>query len=302
MNRRCKIKNKIIDLKSNKRAIILAHYYVSSDVQDVADFVGDSLDLAMKAKDVDADIIIMAGVKFMAEMVKILNPTKKVLIPSLDSYCEMADMVEADYLEEIKSKNPDAAVVAYVNTSAEVKAMSDICCTSRNAISIVESLKSKNIIFVPDQNMASYISLNTNKHISVPKGFCYVHKEVSDSIINVKLAKYPKAKLLVHPECNSSIQERADFIGSTSAMISFVNNTNNNEFIIATENNYVQFLSKMFPNKKFTGAAHLCRGMKENNIENILSALQNVEHEVIVDDSIANDALTSIDRMLQHEN
>ena len=228
--------NEIIKLKKKKNAIILAHYYQTSDIQEIADFVGDSLALSQKASDNEADIILFAGVKFMAETAKILSPSKKVLLPDMEAGCSLADSCDPKEFKKFIEKHPNHTVITYINTSVEIKALSNIICTSSNAKKIIESLpKEEKIIFAPDINLGNYVSLRTGREMVIWDGACHVHEDISlEEILNIK-EKEPSAKIIAHPECNASIRMIADFIGSTTALLKYIETDKNMIYIVATE-------------------------------------------------------------------
>ncbi len=289
-------------LKKEKNAIILGHNYQVPEVQQVADIVGDSLALSKAAAEAESDTIVFCGVHFMAESAKILSPNKRVLLPVKDAGCPMADMVTAEKLREYKKENPDTTIVCYVNSSAEVKAESDVCCTSSNALKIVKTLDSKRILFVPDKNLGSYIKNQINdKEIELWPGFCITHHRVQEEeVLKVKKAK-PNAILLVHPECNEDVVKLADFVGSTSQIIDYANKSDNNEFIIGTEMGVMEKLKNDNPNKKFylLSPGLICNNMKKTGIADVLEALKEEKHEIHVDEDIRKKALVSLNRMLK---
>jgi len=291
------LEEKIIELKERKNAIILAHNYQRGEVQRIADFVGDSLELARKATRVDADIIVFAGVDFMAETAKILNPEKKVLIPSRIASCEMAKYLTPDIIEEYRRKYPGAAVVLYVNSSADCKALADITCTSANAVKIVESLPNDTVLFGPDANLAHYVSRRTGKRVipMPPNGHCYVHTNLDPDRIP------GDGVLLVHPECSPEMQERADAIASTGGMIKFVAKSDARRFIVATERDMVFRLKTEFPDREFVPAWDLaiCLGMKQITLESIYLSLRDERYEVKVKEDVAVKARRAIERMLK---
>jgi quinolinate synthase len=292
---------KINELKRKKNAIILVHNYQRPEIYKVADYIGDSLGLSKKATETDADFIVFCGVDFMAESAYILNPDKTVLIPTNLAKCPMAAMVNVYGLRELKKKYPEAAVVSYVNTTAEIKAESDICCTSANAVKIVNSLKEKDIIFVPDKNLAHYVARHTDKNIIPWNGWCYVHKKFSgEALINAKKL-HPNAKVVVHPECNPEIIDLADSVCSTSQMIEYVKNTNEKEFIIATEIGLIERLRLEIPEKKYYQAppGGTCIQMKKNNLELVLESLEKEQYKVVVPEDIRVRAKKALDRMLK---
>ena len=298
----------IKDLKKKKNAIILAHYYQRGEIQDIADFVGDSLALAQWASKTDADIIVMCGVHFMAETAKLLSPTKKVLIPDPEAGCSLADSCPADAFKEFVDKHPDHTVISYVNTSAGVKAVTDIVVTSTNAKQIVESLPvDEKIIFGPDYNLGNYINSITGRNMGLWEGACHVHEQFSvERILELK-KKYPNALLLAHPECKSVLLNLADFVGSTSALLKYSTNSEVQEFIVATESGIIHQMQKNCPTKLFipappndsTCACNECSFMRLNTIEKLYLCLKNESPEILVDPKIAIDAVKPIKKMLE---
>jgi quinolinate synthase len=289
-------------LKKERNAIILAHNYQVPEVQDVADIVGDSFALSQHAAETDSDVIVFCGVHFMAESAKILSPDKTVLLPVRDAGCPMADMVTAPKLREMKARYPDAAVVCYVNSSAEVKAESDVCCTSSNALKVVESLENKQVIFVPDKNLGSYIASKVkNKEIILWKGFCITHKRVKVEEVQKIRQLHPNAKILMHPECEPEVQKLADFLGSTSAIIKYAGEIPEKDIIIGTEEGILHLLKKQNPDKNFylLSMGLICTNMKKTRLEDVHSALLNMQHEIHVDENIRIKALKSLERMLK---
>lgn len=292
---------KIKELKKEKNAVILAHNYQLPEVQDIADFVGDSLELAKKAVNVDADIIVFAGVDFMAETAKILNPDKKVLIPSKNATCAMARMLKVEDILKVKRQYPEAPVVLYVNTLAEAKAYADVVCTSANAAKIVSCLEADTIIFGPDKNLAAYVSRMTGKRvIPVPKtGHCFVHVMFTrENIIEAK-KKYPNAKIMVHPECEPEVQDLADIIASTGGMVKRA--CEHDEWIVFTEREMTYRLSKLYPNKKFYPGRKdaVCYGMKAIDLQKVYESLLYERYEVHVPERIANKARRAIEKMFE---
>ena len=292
---------KINKLKKEKNAIVLAHTYQNLEIDEVADFSGDSLYLSRQAANTDADIIVFAGVYFMAETAKILSPDKTVLLPNLSAGCAMADKINVQQLREFKAKHPDVPVVCYVNSTAEVKAESDVCCTSANAINVVKSLNAKEVLFVPDQHLGAYAEsqLDGVKVITYP-GYCPVHHAISPVDITEKKKLYPCAKVMVHPECPAEVSKMADFVGSTTAIIKAVKESDAKEFIIVTEKGVVERLERDCPDKKFVliNEKAVCDTMKLLHLQDILNALENNCYEINVDAQIAKKALKSIDRMI----
>jgi len=248
------IVEEINKLKKEKNAIILVHNYQRSEIQDIADYLGDSLGLSREAAKTDVNIIVFCGVRFMAETAKILSPGKKVLLPRKEAGCPMADMVTAEDLKRLKGKHPDAKVVSYVNTNADVKAESDICCTSANAVEVVRNLKTERIIFTPDKNLAAYCQRFTNKEIIPWNGYCYVHEKIRKEEVRLAKEKFPDALLLVHPECNPSVIDLADEVLSTSGMVNFVKKSDKKRFLIGTEEGLIYRLKKENPGKEFYAA------------------------------------------------
>lgn len=291
-------------LKQQKNAIILAHYYQPDEIQEIADYVGDSLGLARKAADNDAEMIIFCGVKFMAETAAILSPDKKVILPEILASCPMALMAKATDVVKLKEKHPDAAVVTYVNSTADVKAVSDICCTSSNALNIVKKIPEKKIIFVPDQNLGHYIGTQVpEKEIILWDGYCPTHHKILPEMVEKTKEKYPKAKILAHPESRPQVLDLADFIGSTTQIIEHATNSNDNEFIIITEKGILYELKKRSPQKKFhiiDEVLSTCPNMKKTNLAKLYKALNEEKYHIIVTDDIANRAKKAIERMLEY--
>ncbi len=298
---KAQIIQKINKLKKEKNAIVLAHTYQNIEIDEVADFSGDSLYLSRQAAAANADIIVFAGVYFMAETAKILSPDKTVLLPNLSAGCAMADKINAAQLREFKKNHPGLPVVCYVNSTAEVKAESDICCTSANALNVVKSLNAKEVLFVPDKHLGAYAQSKIEgvKVITYP-GFCPVHHAITVDDIKDKKLLYPDAKVMVHPECPDAVTQTADFVGSTTAIIKAVKQSKAQEFIIVTEKGVVQRLERDCPDKKFVliNEKAVCETMKLLHLEDILRSLENNEYEIKVDEKIAARALKSIDRMI----
>lgn len=301
------IKQRIQELKKQKGAVILAHYYTSKEVQDVADFLGDSLALSIKAKEIDAPVILFAGVNFMAETAKVLCPDKKVLIPVPEAGCSLAESCNAVDFAEFKKNYPDHIVVSYVNTSVGVKALTDICCTSTNALKVVQSIPAHQpIIFGPDRNLGGYIKKLTERdNMVIWDGACDVHEKFSlDKILALK-AEHPEAEIVVHPECPAAIVEIADYTGSTTGILEYCGTSKASEFIVVTESGILVEMQKRFPTKKFIPAPSIhearcneCRYMKMVNLENILTCLENETPEVILDEDIRQAAERAIKNMV----
>ncbi|MDP2909435.1 MAG: quinolinate synthase NadA, partial [Nanoarchaeota archaeon] len=288
-------------LKKEKNAVILVHNYQRPEIYKVADFIGDSYGLSVQASKTKADMIVFCGVHFMAETAYILNPGKKVLLPAKDAGCPMADMVTAEDIRELRKKYPDAAIVSYMNTTAEVKAESDIICTSSNAVKIVNSLPNKRIIFVPDKNLASYVAAHTDKEVIPWKGFCYVHNKFSrDGLAEAKDA-LKDAKVVVHPECKEEVRALADHVCSTSGMVDYAKGSEAKEFIIGTEVGMIEMLKIECPEKKFYSAppGGTCVNMKKNNLDLVLEALKTEKPVVTVPEEVRLKAKKAIDKMLE---
>ncbi len=299
---------RIQQLKAEKNAVILAHYYTLPEVQEIADYLGDSLALSVKARDIAAPIILFAGVNFMAETAKVLSPDKKVLIPVPEAGCSLAESCEAAALAKLKEQYPDHKVVSYVNTSVEVKALTDVCCTSTNALQVVESIpREQPIIFAPDRNLGSYIQKLTGRdNMVIWDGACTVHEEFSlEKILQLK-RENPQAKIVAHPECKAYIIEVADYVGSTAGILEFCGKDESSDFIVVTEAGILAEMRKRFPEKNFipappedsTCACNECRYMKMVTLENILSCLENEYPEVHLDESVRQAAERSIQNMV----
>lgn len=295
------IAEKIKKLKEERNAIILSHFYTRREVQEVADFVGDSLSLCRAAVNSKADIIVFAGVHFMAESASILSPEKSVILPVPDAGCPMADMVTVKALREEKEKHPDAAVVCYVNSSAAVKAESDICCTSANAVNVVNSIENREVIFVPDKNLGAFVSLHTDKKIHLWPGFCHVHDNISEDDIQKLKNAHPDAEFLAHPECRPEVLLLADQILSTTGIVKQVEKSDSGEFIIGTEKELFEKLKRKHPDKKFYPPSEKarCYNMKKITLESILNSLENMEYEIHVPEHVRVKAKKALDRMVE---
>jgi len=297
------ILDKIKRLKKERRAVILAHNYQTSDVQDIADFTGDSLELSRKAAETEAKVIVFCGVNFMAETASILSPDKKVIIPDNQAGCTLADMITADKLKTLKSRHPEAVVISYVNTTAEVKAESDICCTSSNSIQVVNSIpRNKEIIFVPDKNLCRFTQEETGRKLICWQGWCSTpHTNISAEDVKRSKQAHPDAKVMVHPECNPEVIDLADEVVSTSGMLRFAKRSKATEFIIGTEIGMLYSLKKANPKKEFYPANDkaICPTMKLITLEKIYQALKDLVYIVKVEESIRQRAKKAIDRMLE---
>ena len=300
--------NEIKRLKAEKNAIILAHYYQTGDIQDIADFIGDSLALSQKAESNNADIILFAGVKFMAETAKILAPSKKVLLPDLNAGCSLSDSCKSVDFEKFILDNPGRTVITYVNSSAEIKALSDIICTSSNAVQIVESLPpDEKIIFAPDRNLGNYVLNKTGRDMVIWNGTCHVHEEFSlEAILKLK-KENPDAKIIVHPECELPVRMVADYIGSTSALLQFTRKDEGKCYIVGTEPGIIHQMKKENPGKTYipapprdsTCGCNECSFMKLITIEKIYRSLSTEKYEIILDDAIMLKARKPIKRMME---
>lgn len=293
---------KINKLKKEKNAVILAHCYQNVEIDEVADYVGDSLYLSQMAAKTNADIIIFAGVYFMAQTAKILNPSRKVLLPRLESGCRMADMITLDQLREFKSKYSKMPTVCYINSTAEVKSECDICCTSSNAVKIVDSLKADEILFLPDTYLGKWVESQLgNVKVNTYTGFCPTHVQIRPNDVTEARKKYPNALVLAHPECHQSVVAMADYVGSTTGIMKFAAQSDKKEFIIATEKGVVDRLKRDYPEKEFYLIKDnvICPNMKWHTLTDIYNALDREEHEITVDTEIASKALKCIDRMLE---
>ena len=291
----------ILQLKRQRNAVILAHNYQLGEVQDIADFVGDSLGLSQKAAETDAEVIVFCGVHFMAETASILCPDKVVLLPDIHAGCPMADMITAEKLRQRKKELPDAAVVCYVNSTAEVKAESDICCTSANAVKVVESLDAREILFVPDQYLGHYISTKTNKKMILWPGFCHTHIRIQPQHITNLRQEYLQAKVVVHPECRPEVIALADEVLSTGGLCRYASRSEVKEVIVGTEIGIIHRLRKENPGKKFIPASEqaVCPRMKLITLEGILWSLQEMTPEIKVPEAIRLRARVAVDKMLK---
>ncbi len=295
--------NRIVSLKKKKKAIVLAHNYQQPEVQEAADFVGDSLELARLSAKSSARIIVLCGVRFMAETAKILCPNRTVLMPVIDAGCPLAATISADRLARLKQEHPDAGVVTYVNSSAEVKALSDICCTSGNAVKVVKNAPFKKIIFVPDKNLGWWVSRNVpEKEIILWQGSCYVHQQYVADDLDRSRAAYPRAEVIVHPECPRQILEKADHVASTAGMLDRVGKSTAGEFIIGTEEGFLYRLQKENPAKKFYPLAlcRICRDMKKTGLSDLLQCLEKDKFEIVLTPEIREKARQAIEEMIKY--
>ena len=299
---KAQLKKEILKLKEEKNVVILAHYYAPDEVQEIADYVGDSFYLAKIAKKSTADIIAFCGVYFMGESAKILNPDKKVLMPDLAADCPMAHMVAEGKIEEMRNKYEDLAVVCYINSTAELKAKCDVCVTSSNAVSIVKSLPNQNIFFVPDKNLGNYIAESVpEKNIIVNDGYCPIHAAISACEVRQEKANHPNALVLSHPECEAEVLALSDYIGSTSGIIDYAAASTCEEFIICTEDGVEFKLMSDSPAKKFyfPKSRPCCADMKLNTLEKLLHVLKTEENEILVSNELRESSLVPLDKMLE---
>lgn len=297
----------IEDLKRELNAVILAHYYQDPDIQDIADYLGDSLGLSQQAAATNADVIVFAGVHFMAETAKILNPNKLVLLPDLDAGCSLADSCPPKEFAVFKAEHPDHLVISYINCSAEIKAMSDIICTSSNAVKIVNQIpEDRSIIFAPDRNLGRYVMEQTGRNLVLWQGSCIVHETFSEKkIIQLKI-EYPEAEIIAHPECETSILDRADYIGSTTALLNYCKKSSRKQFIVVTEPGIIHQMQKAAPEKQFIPApptnncaCNECPYMRLNTLEKLYLAMKNRQPEITMSEEIRVAALKPIQRMLE---
>ncbi len=301
------LEKEIQKLKKERNAIILAHYYQESEIQDIADYIGDSLGLSQKAASTDADIIVFAGVHFMAETAKMLSPHKKVLLPDLKAGCSLADSCPPPLFRKFKEKYPDHVVVSYINCTAELKTLTDICCTSTNAVHVIDSIpKDKGIIFAPDRNLGKYLIKKTGRDLVLWDGACMVHEIFSHEKITKLMVRHPNAKFIAHPECEDHILEKADFIGSTTGLLNFTKDDDAQAFIVATESGIIHQMEKASPHKTFipappenTCACNECPHMRLNTMEKLYLCMKHELPEIILPQWIIDEGVPSIDRMLE---
>ena len=296
------MKNRIKQLKETKNAVILAHYYAPQEIQEIADFTGDSFYLAKVAKQTEADIIVFCGVSFMGESAKILNPDKKVLMPDVTADCPMAHMATEEKIREMREKYDDLAVVCYINSTAQLKCLSDVCVTSSNAIKIVSKLPNKNIFFIPDKNLGSFVKEKLpEKNIILNDGYCPIHADITAEQLTAEKQKHPDALVLSHPECEDEILTLSDYIGSTAEIIDFAGKSESEEFIVCTEDGVMYELMQKNPGKKFyfPDPRPCCEGMKLNTLEAVLSVLENENDEITVNEDVRVQALKALEKMLE---
>jgi quinolinate synthase len=293
----------IVDLKRSRNAVVLAHNYQRPEIFEVADFVGDSLELARKATTVDADVIVFCGVHFMAETAKILSPSKSVLLPNLAAGCSLADSITGEALaerrDELRRVYPDLAVVSYVNTTADVKAESDVCCTSSNAVRIVEALPNQNILFTPDENLAAYVQSQTGKNVIAWNGTCYVHQQIRPEHIERVRRAMPQVRVVAHPECRQDVLSLADAVLSTSGMIDYARKSTATEFLVVTECGLSDRLLLELPDKTFYKACKLCQYMKMITLEETADSLRHLRYPILLDEAVRSRAERAIRRMFE---
>ncbi len=296
------LQTKINQLKVEKDAVILSHYYVDGEIQAISDYVGDSYYLAKVAKSVKQSTIVFCGVEFMGESAKILNPEKTVLMPDLSADCPMAHMVKDGVIEKYRKEYPDLAVVCYINSTADLKSKSDVCVTSSNAVRIVKALPNQNIFFIPDENLGRFVKEQVpEKNIILNDGHCPIHKEITAEQLLTAKAKYPNALVLTHPECIEEVVKLSDFVGSTAEIIDYAKKSDNKEFIICTECGVKYQLEKDNPEKKFyfSTPVPVCVDMKKNSLEKIVKVLESGENSVSVSDQLRNSAMKPLEKMLE---
>ncbi len=295
-------KARILQLKEEKNAVILAHYYVPDEVQEIADYIGDSFYLSKIATDIDAKLIVFCGVSFMGESAKILNPEKIVIMPDETADCAMAHMAQVEKIKNVRQQYEDVAVVCYINSTAELKVHSDVCVTSANAVAIVKALPNQNIYFIPDMNLAHYVASKVpDKHFIFNDGFCPIHHALTKQEVMKAKSEHPNAEFLVHPECQEEILDMADYIGSTSGIIDYATGSLAKEFIIGTEAGVLYELRKKNPDKAFylVSKKMICHDMKKVTLDKVLAGLENMNHQVDVTDEVRTGANHSLNRMLE---
>lgn len=293
---------KIMKLKKEKNALILAHYYQRPEVQDIADEVGDSFALAKKAKETNCDIIVFCGVHFMAESAKLLNPTKKVLTPNPDAGCTMADMVTPEDVLKLKKEHPQAKVCTYINSTAEVKAVSDVCVTSSNAVRIVRQLDSQEVIFVPDMNLGRYVATQVpEKKVILHHGYCLTHHQISLETLKQAKASYPDYLVVTHPECQKEVVEASDYVGSTLQIIQYISSSSQKKFLVCTEEGVLHEIKKQNPTKdiQLLSERLCCPNMKKTTLESVYRTLKDECHEIIFDEAFIEKACRPLDEMLK---
>ena len=294
-----KLVSLVRELKKERDAVILVHNYQNPEMYEIADFIGDSLELSRKAADTDAKVILFCGVKFMAETAKILSPNKTVLLPSIEAGCSLADMAAVPKLKEMKEKHPEAAVVSYVNTYAEIKAMSDVCCTSANAVKVVNSLPNKKVIFLPDKNLGMHVQKHTNKEIILWDGYCFVHEKLDARMLQQIKENNPGSKIIAHPEANPGILNIADHVCGTGGMAKYASFSSSNNFIVVTECGMTDRLRIEVPNKKFFSFCNLCHYMKSSSLELAARSLITNQHMIELNNEVIAKARNALQKMFE---
>ncbi|MBI2655251.1 quinolinate synthase NadA [Candidatus Woesearchaeota archaeon] len=289
----------VLELKKQRNAVILVHNYQRPEMFRIADYIGDSLGLSVAAAKTDADVILFCGVKFMAETAKVLSPGKTVLLPTLDAGCSLADMATVGKLRQVKAQYPDAAVVSYVNTTADVKALSDICCTSANAVEVVNSLPHNQVIFLPDRNLGKYVQQHTDKEIILWDGYCFVHDKLDAETLMEFKQRYPDAKVIAHPECRDELLKLSDHICGTGGMAKFAKSDGSKNFIVVTECGMTDKLRQDVPEKNFLSFCNVCPYMKSTTLPLVVRSLMHNTHEITLPEEIIKGARKAIGRMLQ---
>ncbi|MGI5817629.1 MAG: quinolinate synthase NadA [Armatimonadota bacterium] len=294
------IAQRVAQLKEERNAVILAHNYQLPEIQVLADFLGDSLGLSQQAAATDADVIVFCGVHFMAQTAKLLSPEKTVLMPDPEAGCPMADMITAEQTRQFKAEHEGAPVVAYVNTTAEVKAESDICCTSANAVKIVESLDADTVLFIPDSNLADWVARHTDKEIIAWGGYCPTHVRINPETVEFMRREHPDAVFIVHPEARPDVVDMADEVASTGGMVKFARETDAQEIIVGTEEGLVHRLRRENPDRTFYIVPHtVCPNMKKTTAQKLVASLENMQYEITVDEEVAEGARRAVERMLE---
>ncbi len=289
-------------LKLERNAVILAHYYQSPEIQDIADFVGDSLALSIAAKNTEADVIVFCGVHFMAETAKIISPEKTVLLPELTAGCPMADMVTIEGVKAYRAAHPEAKVMCYVNSTAAVKSVSDICVTSTNAMKIAEHYKGQQVLYVPDQNLGEYLNGQiAGLELDLWPGHCCIHNNIKPEQVAKVKAEYPNAQLIVHPECNPRVVAMADYVGSTQGLLNYVKQSDHQQFIIGTEQGILHQMKKQTSDKQFILLTDslLCRNMKKTTLDKVANVLENLSNQITIDQQVLSKAQTAVNKMLE---
>ncbi|MFW6035044.1 MAG: quinolinate synthase NadA [Halothermotrichaceae bacterium] len=301
MSSQTQIIDRIKTLKKKRNAVILAHNYQVPEVQDIADYVGDSFGLSQKAAETSADVIVFCGVKFMAESAKILSPDKIVLLPEKLAGCPMANMADVQGLRKMKEKYPDAEVVTYANSTAAVKAESDVCCTSSNAVDIVNALDNEQILFVPDKNLGKYVAERTDKEVIIWEGYCATHHRVKPEEVKKVKEKHPDAPILIHPECMPEVSKQADYVGSTAGILRYAKESDTETIIVGTEQGIIHRLKNENPDKKFylLSSQLICPNMKKTNLDKVVDSLENMQTQIEINDKIRVKAHQALQRMLK---